>query len=99
MFLRPPSKRTRQRRGACVGLAALATIGLFGGGDAMGSSDSFSPRGIFGGYHDEAKANAANIRRISDFQDVLTEFFTEFSPDTDGKFFLVKKELAALNAI
>ena len=36
MFLRPPSEQQpRKRRGAGVGLAALAAVGLFGGGIAM----------------------------------------------------------------
>ena len=44
MFLAPPKppKSTRQRRGAGagVGLAAFAAVGLFGGGLAVGGSDS-----------------------------------------------------------
>ena len=97
MFLRPPSEQqpTRTRRGASVGLAALAAVGLFGGGIAMGSSGSYGFRGIFGGCHDQAQANAANIRSLSDYQDVLTQFVTEFQTNTDEKFFLVKNELAS----
>ena len=100
MFLRPPSEQQpRKRRGAGVGLAALAAVGLFGGGIAMGSSDSCGLQGIFGGCHDQAQANAANIRSLSDYQDVLTQFVTELQLNTDENFFLVKNELAALNAI
>ena len=41
MFLSPPKpESTRQRRGAAVGMAALAAVGLFGSGVAMGNSDS-----------------------------------------------------------
>ena len=50
MFLKPPqpTKSTRQRRdaGAGVCLAALAAVGLFGRGLALGSSDSCGLRGI-----------------------------------------------------
>ena len=100
MFLRPPSEQQpRKRRGAGVGLTALAAVGLFGSGIAMGSSDSCGIRGIFGGCHDQAQANAANIRRLSDYQDILTQFVTEFHMNTEEKFYLVKNELAALNAI
>ena len=90
---------TRQRRGAAVGMAALAAVGLFGSGVAMGNSDSCGLRGIFGGCHDQTKANAENIRTISELQDVLTDFVTELSTNTDEKFFLVENELAALQAI
>ena len=42
MFLAPPQlpKSTRQRRSASMGLAALAAVALFGGGLAVGGSDS-----------------------------------------------------------
>ena len=100
MFLSPPKpETTRQRRGAAVGMASLAAVGLFGSGVAMGNSDSCGLRGIFGGYHDQTKANAENIRTISEFQDVLTDFVTELSTNTDEKVFLVENELAALQAI
>ena len=103
MFLKPPqpSKSTRQRRdaGAGVGLAALAAVGLFGGGLAVRSSYSCGSRGIFGNCQDQSKANAENIRRLADFQNALTEYVTEFMTHTDEKFFLVQNELAALNAI
>ena len=103
MFLKPlqPTKSTRQRRGAGfgVGLAALAAVGLFGGGLAVGSSDSCCLRGIFGNCQDQSKANAENIRRLSDFQNSLADYVTEFITNTDEKFFLVENELAALNAI
>ena len=103
MFLKPPqpSKSTRQRRsaGAGVGLAALAAVGLFGGGIAVGSSDSCGLRGIFGNCQDQSKANAENFRRLSDFQNSLTGYVTVSITNSDEKFFLVENELAALNAI
>ena len=101
MFLMPPQPptSTRQSRGSQVGLAALAAVGLSGGGLALGSSDSCGLRGIFGNCQDQSKANAENIRRLSDFQNILTDYVTEFTTHTDEKFFLVENELAALNAI
>ena len=103
MFLKPPqpTKSTRQRRGAGAGVgpAALANVGLFVGGLAVGSSDSCGLRGIFGNCQDHSKANAENIRRLSDFQKSFTDYVTEFITNTDEKFFLVENELAALNAI
>ena len=92
MFLMPPQppKSTRQRRGSQMGLAALAAVGLFGGGLALGSSDSCGLRGIFGNCQDQSKTNAENIRRLSDFQNILTDYVTEFTTHTDEKFFLVE---------
>ena len=49
----------------------------------MGSSDSCGHLGTIGGCQDEAETNAADIRRLSDFQDVLTQFVSETSTDTD----------------
>ena len=100
MFLKPPqpTKSTRRGAGAGVGLAALAAVGLFGGGLAVGSSDSCGLRGIFGNCQDESKANAENIRRLADFQNSLTDYVTELITNSDEKFFLVENELAALQS-
>ena len=74
-FLKPPqpTKSTRQFRGAGagVGLSALAAVGLFGGGLAVGGSASCGLRGIFGNCQDQSKANAENIRRLADFQNSM----------------------------
>ena len=103
MFLTPskPPKSTRQRRGAGagVGLAALAAVGLFGGGLAVGGSDSCGLGGISGNCQDQSKANAETFNRFADFQNFLTDDVTEFTTNTDEKFFLVETEIAALNAI
>ena len=103
LFLKPPqpTESTRQRRGAGagVGLAAFAAVGLLVGGLAVDSSDSCGLRGIFGDCQDHSKAIAENIRRLSDFQNSFTDYVTDFNTNTDEKFFLVEKELAALNAI
>ena len=103
MFLEPPqpAKSTRQRRGAGagVGLAALAAVGLFGGGLTVGSFDSYGLRGIFGNCRDQPKANAENIHCLADFQNSVPDYLTEFITNTDEKFLLVENELAALNAI
>ena len=69
-----------------MGLAALAAVGLFGGGVALGSSDSCGLQGIFGSCQDDAKANAENIRKLSDFQEVSTQYVTEFTTSTEKTF-------------
>ena len=101
MFLSLPKllKSTRQRCGSSVGLVALATVGIFSGGLAVGSSDSCGLRGIFANCQDQSKANAENVQRVADFQNSLTDYVTIFIKNTDEKFFLVENELAALNAI
>ena len=100
MFLMPPQPphSTRQQRGSQVGFAALATVGLFGRGLALGCSDSHGLCGIFGNCHDQYKANAENIR-LSGFQNILTDYVTEITTITNEKFFFAENELAALNAI
>ena len=94
LFLKPPqpTKSTRQRRGtgAGVGLAALAAVGLFGGGLAVGGSDSCGLRGIFENCQDQSKANAENIRCLGDFLNSLTDYVTAFVTHTDEKFFVSK---------
>ena len=103
MLLKPPqpTKSTRQLHGASAGvdLAALAVVGLFRGGLAIGGSNSCGLRGIFGNCQDQSKANAENVHRLADFQNSLTDYVTEFITNTDEKFFLVENNLAALNAI
>ena len=99
VFLHPPSESQPPRCGAGVGPATLASVGLFGGGVALGGSKSC---GIwnFRGCQGEVQANAAGNRRLSDDQDVLTQFVLEFSTNTmKCFFFLIKNELAALNAV
>ena len=87
MFLTPPKrpKSTRQRRGAGagVGIAALAVVGLFGGGLAVGGSDSCGLRGFSENCQDQSNANAENVQRLADFQNTLTDYVTEFMTNTD----------------
>ena len=85
MLLTPPKppNSTRHRRGASMGLAALAAVGLFGGGLAVGGSDSCDLRGNFVNCQDQSKANAEKVRRLADFQNTLTDYVTEFITNTD----------------
>ena len=101
MFLRPASEKSnsRQRRGASVALAALAAVGLFGGGIAVGNSDSCGLRGIFGSCQDSSRANAENIDRLSDYVESLTMYVSELQTETSEKFFLIGNELASIQEI
>ena len=78
MFLMPPQppKSTRQRRGSQVGLAALATFGLSGGGLALGSSDSCGLLGLFRRL--TPKIPAACL--------IFKLFYNESSPSTEDPF-------------
>ena len=90
MSLRPASElqAKRHRGGVGVGLAAF-TVGL-SRAVALEGSEICGLRDIFGGGHEEALMNAANMRCLSDYRDVLTQFVTEFSTKTDEKFFSSK---------
>ena len=48
LSLPSPQRASRQKRGASAGAVALAAVGLFGGGVALGSSGSCGLHGIFG---------------------------------------------------
>ena len=91
MFLKPlqPTKSNRQRcgNGAGVGLDAFAAVGLFGGGLAVGGSNSCGLRGIFGNCQDQSKANTEIVRRPAVFQNSLTDYVMEFMTNTDEIFF------------
>ena len=101
MFLAPPQppESTGRRRGATVGLAALATVRTFDGGLAIVGSDSCGLCGIFGICRNQSRANAEIVRRLAVFQTSLTNYVTEFITSTDEKLPLVENEVAALNAI
>ena len=96
-FRSPPqqAQNTPHRRGSHVGLAALAAVGNFGGGMAIGSSDSFGQQDIFGSCEDDAKSYAENNRKRSDSQDVLIGCVTELTTSADKKLFIVENEFAA----
>ena len=57
-----------------------------GGGVASASSDSCGIRGLFGDSN-EVQVIAASICPLSVYQDVLTQFVTEFCTKTDESFF------------
>ena len=63
--------KTRRPRAAPIAMMALASVGLFGSGIALGSG-SCGLRGIFGSCHDRAKQNAKNIEKLAEFTESLT---------------------------
>ena len=51
----------RQKRAPALAIAALASVGLFGGGILLGKTADCELRGIFGACNDKSKENAENI--------------------------------------
>ena len=64
--------RHRKPRAAPLAIMALASVGLFGSGIALGSG-SCGIGGIFGSCHDRAKQNAKNIEKLAEFTERLTQ--------------------------
>ena len=62
----------RSRRAAPLAMMALASVGLFGSGIALGGG-SCGIKGLFGSCHDKSKTNAENIQKLADFTGALTE--------------------------
>ena len=84
--------RNRKPRAAPLAIMALASLGLFGSGIALGSG-SCGLRGIFGSCHDRAKQNAKNIEKLAEFTDSLTQDVFNLRSEVNDKFFMVTTEL------
>ena len=65
----------------------------------MGTSNGCGLTGIFGGCHDQGKTNAANIAELADYTEAIGDFVTQLHTSNDESFFMISKELAALNSI
>ena len=100
-FLSPPSPQrpSRQKRGASAGAVALAAVGLFGGGVALGSSGSCGLQGIFG----TSRTSPKRMPRIFDACPISKISYLNTSPNSrvvpKTNFFLIENELAAINDI
>ena len=90
-FHRPP-------RAAPLAMMALASVGLFGSGIALGGG-SCGIQGIFDSCHDKSKRNAENIQKLVDFTEALTEDVFELRNEVIDKFFMVTSELAAIKSV
>ena len=90
--------RNRKPRAAPLAKMALASVGLFGSGIALGSG-SCGLRGIFGSCHDRAKQNAQNIEKLAEFTESLTQDVFKLRNGVNDKFFMVTTELEALNSV
>ena len=90
--------RNRQPRVAALAMMALASVGLFGSGIALGSGEC-GLRGLFGSCHDRSKANAANIEMLAEFTESLTQDVFKLRNEVNDKFFMVTTELDALRSV
>ena len=90
--------RKRKPRAAPLAIMAVASVGLFGSGIALGSG-SCGLRGIFGSCHDRAKQNANNIEKLAEFTESLTQDVFKLRNEVNDKFFMVTTELEALKSV
>ena len=90
--------RNRKPRAAPLAITALASVGLFGSGIALGSG-SCGLRGIFGSCHDRAKQNANNIEKLAEFTESLTQDVFKLRNEVNDKFSMVTTELEALKSV
>ena len=88
----------RSPRAAPLAMMALASVGLFGSGIALGGG-SCGIKGIFGSCQDKSKTNAENIQKHADFTEVLTEDVFKLRNEVNDNFFMVTSELAAIKTV
>lgn len=98
-FLTSGEEFGRQKRGAHVGAALLAGVGLFGGGLLLGNSGSCGIAGIFGNCQNYGRQNAENIDRLNEFASALTDYVLEVESESNEKFFLISDELREIKRI
>ena len=77
----------RPPRAAPLAMMALASVGLYGSGIALGGG-SRGNEGIFGSCHDKSKSNAENIQKLADFTEALTDV-SKLRNEVNDKFFMV----------
>ena len=63
----------RQKRAPTLAFAALASVGLFGGGIILGKTADCELREIFRSCNGKSKENAENFVRLSDFTSQIHE--------------------------
>ena len=85
----------RSRRAAPLAMMALASVGLFGSGMALGGG-TCGIKGIFGCCHDKSKKNAENIPKLADFAEALREDVFKLRNEVNDK---VTSELAAIKSV
>ena len=101
-FLNTPqvtaSGHNRPPRAAPLAILAIASVGFFGSGIALGAGDC-GLRGFFGSCQERLKQNAANIEQIAKITETLAEDVFKLRRDVNDKFLTVTTELAALKSV
>ena len=90
--------QNRKLKAAPLAIVALASVGLFGSGIALGSG-SCGVRGIFGSCHGRAKQKAQNIKKLAEFTENLTQDVFKSRNEVNDKFLMVTTELEALKSV
>ena len=85
-------------RAAPLAMMALASVGLFGSGFALGGR-SCGIKGIVGSCHDKSEINAENKPKLADFTEALTDDVFKLENEVNDKFFMVTSELAAIKSV
>ena len=80
------SGHNRLPRAAPLAMMAFALVGFFGSGIALAAGDC-GHRGISGSCQEHAKQNAANIEKLSEFMDFLTEEIFKLRNEVIENFF------------
>ena len=89
----------RPPRAAPLAMMALASVGLFGSGIALGGG-SCGIEGISGFWDDKSKNKAQNIQKLADFTEALTEEDVfKLRNEGNDKVFMVTSELAAIKSV
>ena len=79
----------RQKQARAFAVAALVSVGLFGGGILLGKTAYCGLRGTFGSCNDKSKENAENTVRLSDFASQIAENVYKLAKNLDENFFMV----------
>ena len=87
--------QSRVKRAAPLAFAALASVGLFGSGILLGSSEGCGLRG----KQDKAKENANNILRLARISENIAENVYKLRSESNEKFYLLTNEVSKLHQI
>ena len=86
----------RQKREPALAIAALVSVGLFGGEILLGKTADCGLRRTFGSCNDKSKENAENIDRLSELARQIAENVFTLAENLDEKYFMVTSEFYSI---